>query len=88
MIYSILLLFNLAKHCGFSTVKSVWQSRDSSVGTALDYSLDDRGSSVRFPARAGNFSLHRRVQNSSEAHPPSYPMESRDSFPGGKAAGA
>jgi hypothetical protein len=32
-------------------------SRDSSVGIALGYGLDDRGSRVRFPAGAGNFSL-------------------------------
>jgi hypothetical protein len=35
----------------------------SSVGTALGYGLDDRGSSVRFLAGAGNYSLHHRVQN-------------------------
>jgi hypothetical protein len=50
--------------------------------------MDDRGSRVRFPAGAGNFSLNRRVQNGSGAHPPSYPMVIRGSFPGGKAAGA
>jgi hypothetical protein len=43
---------------------------------------------VPFPAGAGNFSLHHRVQNSSAAHPASYPMGTRGSFPGGKAAGA
>jgi hypothetical protein len=37
----------------------------SSVGIALGYGLDDRGSRVRFPAAAGNFSLHHRVQNGS-----------------------
>jgi hypothetical protein len=31
---------------------------------ALRYRLDDRGSRVRFPAEAGNFSLHQRVSNS------------------------
>jgi hypothetical protein len=31
--------------------------------------------------------LH-RVQNGSGAHPASYPMGTRDSFPGSKAAGA
>jgi hypothetical protein len=46
--------------------------RDSSVGVALGYGLDDRGSRVRFPAGAGNFSLHHRVQNGSGDHPPSY----------------
>jgi hypothetical protein len=64
------------------------KSRDSSVGIALSYGLDDRGSRVRFAAGAGNFSLHHRVQNSSGAHPASYPMGTRDSFPGGKATGA
>jgi len=37
---------------------------------------------------AGNFSLHHRVQTGSGAHPASYPMGIRGSFPGGKAAGA
>jgi hypothetical protein len=60
----------------------------SSVGIALGYGLDDRGSRVRFPVGAGNFSLHHRVQNGSAAHPASYPMGNRGSFPGGKAAGA
>jgi hypothetical protein len=43
------------------------KSRDS-------YSLADRGSRVRFPARAENFSLHYRVQNGSGVHPASYQM--------------
>jgi hypothetical protein len=64
------------------------RSRDSSVGIALDYGLDDRGSAVRFPAGAGNFSLRHRVQNSSGAYTASYPTGTRGSFPGGKAAGA
>jgi hypothetical protein len=64
------------------------QSSDSSVGTALGYRLDDRGSRVRFPAGAGKFSLHHRVQDGSGAHPASYPMDTRGSFRGGKAAGA
>jgi hypothetical protein len=64
------------------------KSRDGSVGIALSYGLDDRVSGVRFPAGAGNFSLHHCVQNGSGAHPASYPMGTRGSFPGGKAAGA
>jgi hypothetical protein len=64
------------------------KSRDNSVGMALGYGLDDRGSKVRFPAGAGNFSLHHSVQNGSKAHPASYPMGTRGSFPGGKAAEA
>jgi hypothetical protein len=59
------------------------KSRDSSVGVALG----DRGSRVRFPAGAGNFSLHHRVQNDSGAHQASCPKGSRGSFSGGKAAG-
>jgi hypothetical protein len=64
------------------------KSRDSSVGIALDYGLDARGSRVRFPAGAGNFSLHHYVQNGSGAHPASYPMGTRGSFSGRKAATA
>jgi hypothetical protein len=46
-------------------------SRDSSVGIALGYGLDDRGYRVRFPAGARNFSLHHRVQNGSgDTQPP------------------
>jgi hypothetical protein len=52
------------------------------------YGLDDGGSRFRFPARAGNFSLHHSVQNGSGVHPAFYPMGIRGSFPGGKAAGS
>jgi hypothetical protein len=55
---------------------------------ALGYGLHDRGSRFQFPAGAGNFSLHHRIQNGSGAHPVSYPIGTRGSFPGGKAAGA
>jgi hypothetical protein len=60
----------------------------SSVGIALNYGMDDRGSGVRFPARAGNVCLHHRVQNGSGAHLATYSMGISGSFPGGKAAGA
>jgi hypothetical protein len=40
-------------------------SRDSSVGMALGYGLDDRGSRIQFRAEAGNFSLRYRAQNGS-----------------------
>jgi hypothetical protein len=63
------------------------ESRDSSAVIALGYGLDDRCSRVRFPAAAGNFSLH-RIQNGSGAHPASYPMGTRGCFLGGKAARA
>jgi hypothetical protein len=65
-----------------------YRSRDGSVGIALGYGLDDLGSRFRFPAEAGNFSLHHRVQNGSGVHPASYPMGARGSFLWGKAAGA
>jgi hypothetical protein len=55
----------------------VWfLSRDRSVGIALSYRLDDRGSRVQFPAGTGNFSLH-HIQNGSGAHPASYPTGTR-----------
>jgi hypothetical protein len=63
-------------------------SRDSSVGIALGYGLDDSGSRVRFQTGAGSSSLHYRVQNGSGDHPASYPMGTRGSFSGSKAAGA
>jgi hypothetical protein len=65
----------------------ICDSRDSSVGIALGYGLDDRDSRVRLPAAAGNFSLHHRVQNCTGTHPASYPMGTRGSFPGVKPPG-
>jgi hypothetical protein len=53
----------------------------------MGYGLDDRGYRVQFPAGAGNFSLHYRVQNGSGAHPASYPMSTRGPFPGVKLLG-
>jgi hypothetical protein len=79
----------LEKRTEFPHVLKIFiKSRDSSVVRALGYWLDDRGSRVRFPAGAVNFSLHHRVQNGSGAHPASYPVGTRGSSPGGKAAGA
>jgi hypothetical protein len=72
--------------CGLNWL--IMPSNGGSVGIALHYGLEDRGSRVRFPAGAGSFSLNHRVQNSSGAHPASYTMGTRGSFPGGKAAGA
>jgi hypothetical protein len=64
------------------------KSRDSSVGIVVGYGLDNRGSRIRFPMGAGNFSLHHRVHNGSGVHLASYPMGTRGSFPVGKAASA
>jgi hypothetical protein len=72
---------------GIRSPTSAYKSRDSSIGIALGYGLDDRGSRVRFPARARNFSLHHRVQNGSGAHP-AYPMGTWGSFLGDEVAGA
>jgi hypothetical protein len=63
------------------------KSRDSSVGIALGYGLDERCSRVLFPARAGKFSLHHHVQNGSVVHPASYLMDTRGSFPGVRRPG-
>jgi hypothetical protein len=49
--------------------------------------LRARWSGVRVPAGSGNFSLHSCVQTGFGAHPASYPIGTRGSFPGRKAAG-
>jgi hypothetical protein len=54
------------------------RSRDSSVGIATSYGLDDREVRVRVQT----------VQTGSGVHPTSYPMGSGGYFPGGKDAGA
>jgi hypothetical protein len=64
------------------------KSRDNSVGIVLGYGLDEWGSRIQFLVGAGYSSLHHHIQNSSGAHPASYPMSTRGSFPGGKAAGS
>jgi hypothetical protein len=61
--------------------------RDNSVGIALDYGLDDRGSRVRFQAGAGNFSLHHASRTAlGPTQPPTNGYQGL--FPGVKAAGA
>jgi hypothetical protein len=63
---------------------NIWWSRDSSVGIATDYGLDDRGSNS---CGAGNFFPRHRVQTGSGPHPASCPMGIRGSFPGIKRPG-
>jgi len=58
-----------------------------SVGIALGYGLEDRGSRLRFPAGARNISLHHGVKTGSGSHPASYPMGIRGSFSGVKRPG-
>jgi hypothetical protein len=52
-------------HIIITIITTIIKSHDSSVGIALGYGLDDRGSRVQLPAGAGNFSFHHRVQNGS-----------------------
>jgi hypothetical protein len=62
-------------------------SRDSAVGIAIDYGMDDRGGGVRIAVDQECSLLH-SVQTGSEAHPASYPMGTGRSSPGDKVAGA
>jgi hypothetical protein len=39
----------------FNIILYHYKSRDSSVGIALGYGLDDQGSSIRLPVGVGNF---------------------------------
>jgi hypothetical protein len=57
------------------------------VRELINIGMDDRGSRFQFPAGAGNFSLHYRVQNGSGAHLTSYPMGTRGTFLGVKRPG-
>jgi hypothetical protein len=62
-------------------------SRDSSVGIATGYGLDERKIGVRFIAGAGNFSPRHHVKTGSGAHPAFYPMGTGGYFPEGKVGG-
>jgi hypothetical protein len=81
---SFVSMYNAVTNIKGKRPTAVWRD----VGAIEIYELDDRGSRVRFPAGAGAgiFSLHHRVQTGSGAHPASYPMGTRGSFLGGKAA--
>jgi hypothetical protein len=88
--YAFMAWCSVIKHrdnCTFSFTSYINRAVIAQSVLELNYGLDDRGSGVRFPAGAGNFSLHHRVQNGSGVHTASYPMDTRGSFPGGKAAG-
>jgi hypothetical protein len=54
------------------------RSRDSSIGVATGYGLDDRIIGVRSFAWAGNFSLRHRVQPGCGAHQPPIQWIPRD----------
>jgi hypothetical protein len=59
-------------------------AEDSSVGIAMGYGLNGRGS---IPDRGKVFSSH-NVQTGPGTHPPSYTMGTGGFLPGGKATGA
>jgi hypothetical protein len=61
--------------------------RDSVVGIATGYGLDDRGFGVRVPVAQEFFPL-KVVQTGSGVHPASYAMGTGGSFSEGKADGA
>jgi hypothetical protein len=77
-------------HCDidvFGCVYKRFKSRDSSVGIATSYGLDDRGVGVRVLV-GQKFSLLHLVQTGSWVHPTSYPMGTEGVLLGGKAAGS
>jgi hypothetical protein len=76
------------RHCDVRIINIVTAPHLCVFHLLLGYGLNDRGSRVRFPAGAGNFSLHQSVQNGSGVHPASYSMGTRGSFSGDKAARA
>jgi hypothetical protein len=63
------------------------ESRDSSVGIATGYGLDDRGVGVPSPGGGKNFHFSMSFRPFSGAHPASYPMGTGGSFPGVKRQG-
>jgi hypothetical protein len=63
------------------------RSRDSSVGIAIAYGLDEQGGAgVRVPV-GSKFSLLHIVQTGSGVYPNSYNMSTRGYFPGVKRQG-
>jgi hypothetical protein len=69
-------------------VKKITPRGGSRIAQWYNAGLRDGWSAVRFPRGSGKFSLHYLVQNGSGDHAPSYPMGTRGSFLGGKAAEA
>jgi hypothetical protein len=63
------------------------KSRDSAVGIATGYRLDDQGIGIRVPV-GQKFSFLYVVQTGSGAHPASYRIGTGGSSPVGKVAGA
>jgi hypothetical protein len=84
---------NYADYPEFEPWREMWDaiitflSSPSVAMIATGYKLDDRSSSIRFPARARNFSLLHRGQTGCGFQPVSYPVGSGGSFPGVKRPG-
>jgi hypothetical protein len=78
--------FIKSRYCGILINCCITYSdcQDSVVGVATGYGLDGQGVGVPSPARVKNF-LH-VVQTGSGVHQTSYPMDTGNYFPGGKAA--
>jgi hypothetical protein len=75
----------LREACAHETTTCYVQSRDSSVGTALGYGLDDRGS---IPGVGGEFFSSPPCLERHWGPPSLLSNGHRGSFPGDKAAGA
>jgi hypothetical protein len=71
----------------FNFHRHTFMSRDSSVGIATGYGLDDRGVGVRGLVWSRIFSSPRRSDRLWDP-PTSYPNGTGSSFPGSKATGA
>jgi hypothetical protein len=67
----------------FDAQSRIIRSRDSLVGIATGYGLDERGGGSSSPGRVKKSSLLHIVQTGSGVHPTSYKMGT-----GGEAAGA
>jgi hypothetical protein len=67
-IFYVIEFYSVSYRLRAVIAQSVWR---------LGYGLDDRGSRFRFPAGAGYFSLHHRVQNASVSFRASYPVGTR-----------
>jgi hypothetical protein len=79
------LAFHLSSVFSFSLCLHF--SRDSAVGIATGYRLDDREVGIRVPVGSRIFTSH-VVQTGSGVHPTYYTLGTWGLFPGGKAAGA
>jgi hypothetical protein len=69
---------------------SLWISEDNVLPAALISSarISSVPGDLYLSSFSGNFSVRYHIQTGSGAHPASYPVGTRGSFPGGKAAWA